>query len=104
MCKWNQIRGSAIFIFLSCDHLSKPESLSSTKIAVNSTTSRGLRILMVAVSSIILHLVTALVIPLLAAWVLHGFFMLFSWLGGGGVCVFGELEIASELMAGQGWK
>ena len=36
MCKWNQIR--AIFTVLSCDHLSKAESLSSTKIAVNSTT------------------------------------------------------------------
>lgn len=45
--------------------------------------SQGLRMLIVALSSIILHLVSALVIPLLVAWlgVLHGI-LPFGWLGG----------------------
>lgn len=98
----------AIFIVLSCNislvsrflfifkkHPSSfhvihhpPESHQSPTFLALET--RGLRILIVALSSIILHLVSALVIPLLAAW----------WSFGGEAknpCGLGELDIADDL-------
>ena len=108
-CKWSELCyfHSSVLEYKSCVqvfiYLQKtPKQFSchppSTRVPPESHQSptflaletRGLRILIVALSSIILHLVSALVIPLLAAW----------WSFGGEAknpCGLGELDIADDL-------